>query len=85
MELPPFTTLNADVIPEQNLLESLDRHQPKLSTEVVEELWSSIGLKSQDARLHKLASAVFEIQMLKIVNEMKQVASNAKHQSDSRS
>ncbi len=71
MELPPFTTLNADVIPDQNLLESLDRHQPKLSTEVVEELWSTIGLKSQDTRLHKLASSMFEIQMLKIVNEMK--------------
>ncbi len=71
--MPPFTTLNADVIPEQSLLEAVEKHQPKLPVELIEELWSSIGLKTSDQRLHKLASAMFEMQMLKIVNEMKDV------------
>jgi len=46
--MPPFTTLNADVIPTQTLLDSIDKHQPKVPVELIEELWGTIGLQSSD-------------------------------------
>jgi hypothetical protein len=51
---------------------------------LIEELWSTIGLKSSDQRLHKLAAAMFEMQMLKIVNEMKNVQQSTKTAGDAK-
>ena len=65
-------------------MEAVDKHQPKLPIEIIEELWSTIGLHSSDQRLHKLASAMFEMQMLKIINEMKHVQAGSKPLSDTR-
>ena len=83
--MPPFTTLNADVIPTQTLLDSIDKHQPKVPVELIEELWGTIGLQSSDQRLQKLAAAMLEMQMLKIINETKNLQASAKSTSDAKS
>ena len=73
MELPQFTTLNADVVPTNELLDKLERHQPKISTDLIRKLMAEVGVHTQDERIYTLASVVLESQMLKIVSEMKAV------------
>jgi ribosomal protein L12E/L44/L45/RPP1/RPP2 len=62
------------VIPKQTLLEQLDKHQPKFSPELIKEIWKTIGLQTSDERVVKLASAMLEVQMLKIIAELRAVA-----------
>jgi hypothetical protein len=74
LEIPPFSSLNADVIPKAALLDAVDKHQPKIDTELIKEIWRTIGLQSSDERVYKLASAMMEVQMLKIISELRAVA-----------
>ena len=74
MDVPQFSTLNADVIPTPPFLEALDSHQPKFDPDLIKEIWKSIGLQTSDDRLYKLASSMLEIQLLKIITEIKSVA-----------
>lgn len=74
LERPPFSSLNADVIPKPKFLESLEKHQPKFDTELIKELWKTIGLQTTDERIYKLGSAMLEVQMLKIISELRAVA-----------
>ena len=74
MDVPQFSTLNADVIPTPPFLEALDSHQPKFEPDLIKEIWRSIGLQTSDERVYKLASAMLEIQMLKIISEIRSVA-----------
>ena len=72
--MPPFSSLNADVIPTSSFLESLETYQPKFDPELIKEIWKSIGMQTSDERLFKLGSAMLEIQMLKIIQELRTVA-----------
>ena len=74
MDVPQFSTLNSDVIPTPPFLEALDGHQPKFDPDLIKEIWKSIGLQTSDERLYKLASSMLEIQLLKIITEIKSVA-----------
>jgi len=74
LEIPPFSSLNADVIPKASLLEAVDKHQPKIDTELIKDIWKTIGLQTSDERIYKLASAMMEVQMLKIISELRAVA-----------
>jgi len=49
------------VIPKQQFLESLEKHQPKFDPELIKEVWKTIGLQTTDERLYKLGSAMLEI------------------------
>ena len=42
--MPTFSTLNADVIPREEYLNTLDKHMPKIDTELIKDVWRSIGL-----------------------------------------
>ena len=74
LEVPPFSTLNSDVIPQPELLEQVDVHQAKFDPDLIKELWKTIGLQTSDERVLKTASALLEMQMLKIIQELKSVA-----------
>jgi hypothetical protein len=41
---------------------------------LIKEIWKTIGLQTSDERLFKLGSAMLEIQMLKIIQELRAVA-----------
>ena len=69
--MPPFSTLNADVIPKENFLGSLDRHMPRIDLELIKDMWKTIGVQSSDERVYKVASAMIEHQMAKIMSEIK--------------
>jgi hypothetical protein len=71
MEVPQFTTLNADTLPKGKLLEALDDHQPKFDSDLLEALLRESGAQICDARVLKVVSCMMESQMLKIVHEMK--------------
>ena len=71
--MPPYSTLNADVIPREDFLETLDKHMPKIDPELIRELWRTIGLQSSDERVFKVASVLMESQMLKIIGELKMI------------
>ena len=73
MDVPQFSTLNDDVIPTPHFLEALESHQPKFDPDLIKEIWRSIGLQTSDDRLYKLASAMLEIQLLKIITEVRSV------------
>ena len=73
-EVPPFSTLNADIIPTPDLLASIEKHQAKIDPELVAEILKTVGMQSSDERVHKMISAMVEIQLLKIVQELKTVA-----------
>jgi hypothetical protein len=72
--MPPFSSLNADVIPTPRFIETLETHQPKFDPELIKEIWKTIGLQTSDERLFKFGSAMLEIQMLKIIQELRAVA-----------
>lgn len=67
LELPQFSTLNQDVIPNPDLLAELDAHQPKFDIELIQEIFKTIGVQTIDERVLKFASALLEMQMLKII------------------
>jgi len=58
--VPTFSTLNADVIPREDYLDTLDKHMPKIDTELIKDIWHTIGLQSSDERLYKVASVMLE-------------------------
>ena len=62
------------MIPKPKFLDSLEKHQSKFDTELVKELWKTIGLQTSDERVYKLASAMLEVQMLKVISELRAVA-----------
>ena len=43
-EVPPYSTLNADVIPREEFLDGLNKHMPKFDTELIKEVWRTIGV-----------------------------------------
>lgn len=59
------------MIPGEDLINSVERHVPKIDPELIKDIWRTIGVQSADERVYKVASAMMEIQMLKIVNELK--------------
>ena len=71
LEVPQFTTLNADVIPHSELLAELETYQPKIDPHLIEELWRSVGLQTSDKRLLAVASAMVEQKLLQIIGEVK--------------
>ena len=71
--MPTFSTLNADVLPREDYLETLDKHMPKIDTELIKDIWRTIGLQSSDERVYKVASVMLENQMLKVIGELKMI------------
>jgi len=61
------------VIPREDFLESIDKHMPKVDTELIKDIWRTIGLQTSDERVYKLASVLMESQMLKIISELKMI------------
>lgn len=59
-EVPPYSTLNADVIPREDFLMTLDKHMPKIDPELIKDLWRTIGLQTSDERVYKVASVLME-------------------------
>ena len=72
--MPQLSTLNADVIPSSSFLAAVEQHQPKVSPDLIKQIWESEGLSVSDGRILTAASVMMEAQMLKIISEMKQVA-----------
>ena len=71
--MPTFSTLNTDVLPREDYLETLDKHMPKIDTELIKDIWRTIGLQSSDERVYKVASVMLENQMLKVIGELKMI------------
>lgn len=44
MEVPPYSTLNADVIPTIDFIESIDKHVSKIDTDLIRDIWKTIGV-----------------------------------------
>jgi len=44
MEVPPYSTLNADVIPTKDFVESIDKHVSKIDTDLIRDIWKTIGV-----------------------------------------
>lgn len=59
-EVPPFSTLNADIIPREDFISSIERHMPKIETDLIKDIWRTIGVQSCDERVYKVASAMME-------------------------
>lgn len=66
-EVPPFSTLNEDVIPTPSLLEAIDKHQAKFDPDLIKEIWKTTGVQTSDERVLKIASVILEMQMLRII------------------
>ena len=47
---------------------------PKIDPDLIREIWKTIGVKSCDERVYKVASVMMEQQMLKIIQELKLVS-----------
>ena len=75
-EVPPYSTLNADVIPTEDFLNTVEKHMPKVDTDLIKDIWKTIGVQTSDERVLKVASSMLEIQMLKIVAELKSVTAH---------
>lgn len=43
-EVPPFSTLNSDVVPTPEFLESVEKHQAKFDTELIADIWKECGV-----------------------------------------
>lgn len=82
MEVPPYSTLNADVIPTKDFVESIDKHVSKIDTDLIRDIWKTIGVQTSDERVLKVASAMMEAQMLKIVSELKMMNAEANKQNE---
>ena len=81
IEVPPFSTLNADVIPTADFLQGVEHHQAKIEPDLIKRVWQQAGLQTQDERVYKVASAMCEMQMLKIIAELKLVGNTQKKSS----
>lgn len=75
--MPTFSTLNADVIPREDYLDTLDKHMPKIDIDLIKDIWRSIGLQSSDERVYKVASVMLENQMIKVIGELKMINASA--------
>ena len=53
-----FSSLNNDVIPDKEFLESIEKYNPKLSQEIIKEICQEKGLISSDPRVYKIISIV---------------------------
>ena len=53
-----FSSLNNDVIPDDNFLEKLQEYTPKLSEEIIKQICQEKGLISSDPRVYKIISIV---------------------------
>ena len=58
--MPPFSTLNADIVPREDFISSIERHMPKIETELIRDIWRTIGVQTCDERVYKVASAMME-------------------------
>ena len=45
----------------QDFLGQLDKHMPKIDTELIKDLWKTIGVQTSDERVYKVASAMMEM------------------------
>ena len=53
-----FSSLNNDVIPDNNFLEKIQEYNPKLSDEIVKQICQEKGLLSSDPRVYKIIAIV---------------------------
>eukprot|EP00347_Sterkiella_histriomuscorum_P022515 403338199 len=68
-----YSTLNNDVIPDKNFIETVEDYQPKINMELIKKIMNEVGMQSPDERVYKLISVIVEAQLLKIIEEVKQV------------
>ena len=53
-----FSSLNNDVIPDEEFLNTIEKYNPKLSDEIIKEICQEKGLISSDQRVYKIISIV---------------------------
>ena len=58
----------------------MNKHQPKIDTDLIKDIWRTIGVQSSDERVYKIVSAMMEAQMLKIIGEFKMVSAQQQQQ-----
>ena len=46
VEVPPYSTLNADVIPREDFINSVEKHMPKIDPDLIKDIWRTIGVQS---------------------------------------
>ena len=69
-EQPYFSTLNTDVIPDQQYLKAIDRHQPKFEISLLQNLCKQAGLSTPDERVYKCLSVMMEQKLDEILQEV---------------
>ena len=53
-----FSSLNNDVIPDEEFLKTIENYKPKLSDEIIKEICQEKGLISSDSRVYKIIAIV---------------------------
>mmetsp|Transcript_40694 Transcript_40694/g.29962 ORF Transcript_40694/g.29962 Transcript_40694/m.29962 type:complete len:87 (+) Transcript_40694:22-282(+) len=66
-----YSTLNSEIIPDPGFLSALESYQPKFSLDLIRQLSAQVGLQSSDERVYKCLSAMIEIQLCKVLEEVK--------------
>ena len=62
------------MIPTEPFIDTVEKHMPKVDPDLIKDIWKTIGVQSSDEREYKVASAMMEAQLLKIVGELKSVS-----------
>lgn len=67
---PQFSTLNMDVIPDNEYLKSLEHYEPQFDTAMLKELCKRAGMKTTDDRVYKMISVMMEDKLVTILDEV---------------
>mmetsp|Transcript_10689 Transcript_10689/g.17953 ORF Transcript_10689/g.17953 Transcript_10689/m.17953 type:complete len:123 (+) Transcript_10689:572-940(+) len=68
---PLFSSLNMEVVPDQQFVEQVSAHQPKFDLDVLRELLKQVGFSTPDERVLKVVSIMMEDKLLAIIDEVK--------------
>ena len=79
-KIPSYSTLNLDVIPRPDFIESLDNYQAKVDPELMKEMLKECGVCTSDERIYKMMSAMVESKLLKVLKEVRIVSTNSNAQ-----
>jgi hypothetical protein len=70
-KIPSYSTLNLDVIPKPDFIQSLEKYQAKIDPELMKEMLQGVGVKTSDERIYKMMSAMVESKLLSILKEVR--------------
>ena len=75
-KIPSYSTLNLDVIPKPDFIQSLEKYQAKIDPELMKEMLRGVGVQTSDDRVYKMMSAMVEAKLLSILKEVRIVSTN---------